>query len=464
MAFGKKKVKNPSEKLGFFKLLAWKSSDVASAACFVIVNGYLSLFCTNYLGMSAAAVGTILLVSNIIDGITDLIAGYVIDNSKVTKWGKARPYELGILGVWICTMLMFYTPEGWSTGLKNAWVFFMYTFTFGVFNTMRGAANQPYTVRAFGGNRTVLGKLGSYGGFVTMAGSMVISMSFPVLMAKMATSAAGWRTLITIYGVPMLLLGLPRFLFVKEDPSIDAGLQHDKVTLKEIFTMLKSNKYVWFYAGVMMLYNIITSLGVTAYYFQYVVGNTAIQGVLSAFSIMILPLMFFMPSLLKKFSAPQIIAATAVVAVVGYGLNFFAGNNIPLLMVGALLTALTNLPIAYLGGLIMYDICNYNEHLGLARMDATATVAANNFASQIGQGVGGALTGYLMAAAGFISSSTGEVVAQPDSAVLMIRCLYSIIPLMLMAVLVFFAFKLSKLNTEMPEIEKELEQRRHGEN
>lgn len=464
MAFGKKKVKDPSQKLGFFRLLAWKSSDVASAACFVIVNGYLSLFCTNYLGMSAATVGTILLVSNIIDGITDLIAGYVLDNSKVTKWGKARPYELGILGVWICTILMFYTPEGWSTGLKNAWVFFMYTFTFGVFNTMRGAANQPYMVRAFGGNRTLLGKLGSYGGFVTMVGSMIVSMSFPVLMAKMATSAAGWRTLITIYGVPMLLLGLPRFLFVKEDPSIDAGLQHDKVTLKEIFTMLKSNKYVWFYAGVMMLYNIITSLGVTAYYFQYVVGNTAIQGVLSAFSIMILPLMFFMPSLLKKFSAPQIIAVTAVVAICGYGLNFFAGSNITLLMIGALLVALTNLPIAYLGGLIMYDICNYNEHLGLARMDATATVAANNFAAQIGQGVGGALTGYLMSAAGFISSTAGEAVSQPDSAVFMIRCLYSLIPLVMMALLTFFAFKLSKLNKEMPEIEKELEAHRHGEN
>lgn len=459
MAFGKRKVKDPNQKLGFFKLLAWKSSDVASAACFVIVNGYLSMFCTNYLGMDPAAVGTILLLSNIVDAITDLIACYVVDNSKVTKWGKARPYELGIIGVWICTLLMFYTPDGWGTGLKNVWVFSMYTFTFGVFNTFRNAAAQPYTIRAFGGSRTLLGKLGSYGGFITMAGSMVVSISFPMLMAQIGTSAAGWRQLITIYGVPMLLLSLPRFLFVKEDPSIDAGLQHDKVSLKVIFEMIKSNKYAWFYAAVMMIFNACTSLGVTAYYFQYVVGNTGIQGVFGIFGILLLPLMFFMPPLLKKFSAPQIIAGTGVMAVCGYCLNFFAGSSIPMLLAAGIMTSLTTLPLSYLSGLILFDLSNYNEHLNLPRMDATTAVVSNNFASQIGQGVGGALTGFLLSAAGFVSSTDGTAV-QPESAIFMLRCLYSLIPMAMMVVLAFFAVKLSKMNKEMPKIEAELAERR----
>lgn len=48
---------------------------------------------------------------------------------------------------------------------------------------------------------------------------------------------------------------------------------------------------------------------------------------------MILPLMRFMPPLLKKFSAPQLIAATAVLAAGGYLLNFFAGDNMGLLCV-----------------------------------------------------------------------------------------------------------------------------------
>lgn len=460
MAFGKKTEKVKGPKLGFGRLLAWKSSDVASAACFVIVNTYLSIYCTNYIGIEAAALGTILLLSNVIDAITDLIACYVIDNSKVTKWGKARPYELGILGVWICTILMFHTGEGWGTGLKYVWVFCMYTFTFGVFNTFRSAAMQPYMVRAFGGDRTLIGKLGSYGGLVTMLGSMVVTMTFPVLMGKIATSAAGWRTLILLYGIPMLLLGLPRFFFIKEDPKIDAGLQHDKVSIKQIFQMITKNKFVWFYAGVMMAFNAVSSIGVVSYYFTYVVGNTDIMGIFSVLSFQILPLMLFMPMLLKKFSAPQIIAATSALAIAGYVVNFFAGSSIILLIVGGLMTAIATLPLSYLSGLIIMDLSTYNEYLDLPRMDASTTIVSNNFASQIGQGIGGALLGFLLQASGFISSTGEEIVQQPDSAIFMIRCLYSIVPLILMAMLVVFAILLSKLNKQMPEIEATLAERK----
>lgn len=454
MALSKPKVKDPANRLGVGRLLAWKASDVASAAAFVVVNSYLSLFCTNYLGMDPAVVGMILLVSNIIDGITDLIACYVVDNSKVTKWGKARPYELGIIGVWVCTILMFYTPEGWSQTLKVIWIFFMYTFAFGVFNTFRVASQQPYMIRAFSENRALVGKLASYGGPITMIGSMIVSMSFPVLMGRIATSAAGWRSLILLYGLPMLLLCLPRFLFVKEDPAIDAGIQHDKVSLKTIWQMIVKNRYVWFNAGTIFAFNVITSLSVLSYYFAYVVGNTDLMGVFSALSFMIIPLMFFMPLLLKKFSAPQIIAGGAVAAIAGYVINFFAGANFSLLMLGGVLVSLASLPISYLSGLIIMDISTYNEHLNLPRMDATTAIVSNNFASQIGQGVGGALLGVLLSASGFISTTEG-IVAQPDSAVTMIRLLYSIIPMVLMIGLVVCAFALSSLNKKLDVIEKD---------
>ena len=48
------------------------------------------------------------------------------------------------------------------------------------------------------------------------------------------------------------------------------------------------------------------------------------------------------------------------------------------------------------------------------------------------------------------------MVAQPDSAITMIRLLYSLIPLVLMALLAATAFVLSKLNKHMPQIEAEL--------
>ena len=460
MAFGKQKAaKEKGPRLPVGKFFAWKSPDVSIAANFVIVNGFLTMFCTDFLGMSPAKVGMILLISNIIDAITDVVICYLVDNTH-TRWGKARPYEIGAVGVWICTLAMFYTPGGWSEGLKTVWIFFMYTFAYGVFNTARGGAQTPYMIRAFDNNRTLIGKVSSYGGLVTTIGSMIVSVSFPVLMAKMATSAAGWRTLMTIYGVPLLILALPRLLFVKENPEVDAGHQTDKVHLKDIFRMIIKNKYAWSYAGVMLLYNVVTSLGVTSFYFKYVVGNTAVQGVMGIFSIILLPLMLFMPQLLKRWSAPQIYMGGSALAIVGYLVNFIAKDNLPLLMVGAVMTALAMFPLAYLGNLIIMDLCTYNEYNGMARMDSSTTVLSNNLSGQIGQGIGGALTGAVLSISGYIAAEGDAIVAQPDSAILAIRLLYAIVPMVLMIGIAVCSHFLSKLNKEMPEIEKTLADRK----
>ena len=148
-----KNKQSKADRLPIGKFLAWKSSDITSAGVFLIVTTYMTLFCTDHLGMKPLVVGNIILISNIIDFITDLIAAYVIDNTK-TKWGKARPYELGAIGMTLCTTLIFITPSGWSETLKIVWVFTMYTFLFGVFNTFRTSANVPHLIRAFDNNRT----------------------------------------------------------------------------------------------------------------------------------------------------------------------------------------------------------------------------------------------------------------------------------------------------------------------
>ena len=62
-----------ADRLPLGKFLAWKSSDITSAGVFLIVTTYMSIFCTDYLGMTPLAVGNIILISNIIDFFTDLI-------------------------------------------------------------------------------------------------------------------------------------------------------------------------------------------------------------------------------------------------------------------------------------------------------------------------------------------------------------------------------------------------------
>ena len=450
------KIKTPkADRLPLGKFLAWKSSDITSAGVFLIVTTYMSLFCTDYLGMTPLAVGNIILVSNIIDFFTDLIAAYVIDNTK-TKWGKARPYELGAIGMTICTTLIFITPNGWTETMKIVWVFCMYTFLFGVFNTARTSANMPYLIRAFDNNRTLIGKVSSYGGFVTTMGSMVVSLTFPKMMEKLANSDGGWTTLILIYMIPLTVLGLLRFIFVKENPDVDARQVRNKVNFKDIWMMIRKNGYAWLYLLIMFFFQTIQSIGALSYYFKYIVGDVGAAGLLSIMSFVLLPTMFLFPVLMKKLSASQIIALGAVFSCLGYIVNYFAGASMTMLMIGGIITAFAMLPVSYLGNMVQMDLCTYNQYLGLPRMDASIGALFNGFGTQLGQGFGGWLLGFALTAAGYVAAEGDAVVAQPESAITMIRMLYSLIPLALMAMLAVVAFMLSKLNKKMPEIEAKI--------
>lgn len=444
-----------ADRLPLGKFLAWKSSDITSAGVFLIVTTYMSLFCTDHLGMSPLVVGNIILISNVIDFFTDLIAAYVIDNTQ-SKWGKARPYELGAIGMTLCTTLIFITPSGWNETLKIVWVFCMYTFLFGVFNTFRTSANVPYLIRAFDNNRTLIGKVSSYGGIVTTMGSMVVSLTFPKMMAKLATSDGGWATLILIYMIPLTVLGLLRFIFVKENPSIDAQQVKNKVDFKDIWAMIRKNGYAWLYLLIMFFFQTIQSIAALSYYFKYIVGDVGASGLLSIMSFVLLPTMFLFPVLMKKLSASQIIALGAVFSCMGYIVNFFAGASMTMLIIGGIITAFAMLPVSYLGNMVQMDLCTYNQYLGLPRMDASIGALFNGFGTQLGQGFGGWLLGFALTAAGYIASEGDTIVAQPDSAITMIRLLYSLIPMVLMVLLAVTAFILSRLNKKMPEIEAKI--------
>lgn len=84
-----KERKNNPDKIGFVKFWGWQTRGVAASVNFIML-GYISLFCTDALGMSAALIGTLLMASKVVDAITDLLAGYIVDKTN-TRWGKADP-------------------------------------------------------------------------------------------------------------------------------------------------------------------------------------------------------------------------------------------------------------------------------------------------------------------------------------------------------------------------------------
>ncbi|MGN1024725.1 MAG: MFS transporter, partial [Lachnospiraceae bacterium] len=341
----KKKEKDPN-RLGFGTLLKFKSSDVAQSGIQTIVVGFLTVYCTDTMGMNPAMVGVLLMVSKIVDAVTDVFAGWLVDNTH-TRFGKGRPYDLCIVGTTLCSVLLFSGNPAWSGALKNIWIFLMYTLVFSVFTTLRGAASTPYTIRIFHNNETLIRKVASYGGIITMLGAIIVNMLFPIVMTRYATSAAGWRKTILIFAIPLTFLGVIRFFTLKEDPAVDAGNEYKKVSPKEIFLMFRKNPYVWLYALMMLAYNVTTATGISTYYYKYIIGNTALMSVTSALTIIILPIMLTFPVIMKKLgSMSRMVFWFSIIGMGGYLLLFFAKASLPLLIIGTTVGGLASMPLA----------------------------------------------------------------------------------------------------------------------
>lgn len=107
-----KKQKQKRVKVGAKRMICWNSSAISSG-CMMMIMGYLSIYCTDTMGIPAVLVGTLLAASKFFDGFTDLIAGYIVDNTN-TKLGRGRPYELALLAGWICTVLLYSCPPSLS--------------------------------------------------------------------------------------------------------------------------------------------------------------------------------------------------------------------------------------------------------------------------------------------------------------------------------------------------------------
>lgn len=437
--------KENSDKIGVAKFWGWQSRAV-SLGCVTIVYGYLMIYCTNTLGLSSALVGTLLLVSKVFDGITDLFAGYLIDNTH-TRWGKARPYEFAIIGVWFCTWLLFSCPTSLSYGVKAVWVFVIYLFVNSILATLLNTNQTAYVVRAFPTMNQIV-KVNSYGGIVVTLGCAVVSMLFPQLMASMATSGAGWSKLMAIFAIPLALIGILRFLIVKETVNVETN-SDAKLKFSDMVQVLKKNKYIYFSAGLALLYNAVLGLNASTYYFTYIVGDIGKYTMLAMLSMPLLIVMFIFPVLMKKIPISKIIMFGAVLGVIGYGMNFFAGTNMTLLMIAAAISSLAGLPIAYLSGMIILDCAEYNTLIDLPRADSTLS-ALSSFGSKVGNGIGIALLGIILDLGGFISSNN-TVVVQTDQALFTIRTLYSLIPAIIYVVifLVMFCYKLDKVLPEL---------------
>ena len=127
----------------------------ASSILSSLMIGEITYFGTNSLGLAAAAISAGLAAKTVVDAVTDLSMGALIDGTK-SKWGKARPYSLAGILVWLCVIAIFAVPTGWFSGMeqqtKNTaviiYITIFATLASAIFETMRGVAYEAHMKRS----------------------------------------------------------------------------------------------------------------------------------------------------------------------------------------------------------------------------------------------------------------------------------------------------------------------------
>lgn len=191
-----------------------------SDAATVLILGYLSLFCTDVIHINPLIVGTILAISKVIDAVTDVIAGYVVDRTD-TKWGKGRPYTFCQFGVWICIILLFSCPQGLPDAGKIAWVCVMYILAKAVFSTLLDASERVYQLRAFN-EQQIIRFTACSGIAMSVCGFAALSiLALPVLFILPALMRRFTIRQILVAGnLIAMVAGVVGFLFYKNIPIL----------------------------------------------------------------------------------------------------------------------------------------------------------------------------------------------------------------------------------------------------
>ena len=422
---GRNKVKNADNKVGLWKLIRWETSAV-SVSINVLAITYVTYYCTDALFLEPVIVAAIFAVSKAVDSVTDVLVGYVIDRTN-TRWGKGRPYEIFMALMWLSTWLMFTVPEGMSDLAKYVWLFCMYTFTSAICSTCVNGNNVVYMVRAFK-TREQQTKVVAYGNFFTMTAGFAFNIIFPTAMTNIAVNAAGWSRLMGMIALPCGVIGLVRMLTIKEqyNNEQDTDPNREKLKVKDCFYLFANNHDAILLAGMFALVNLATGLGVSTYYFKYVIGNTALLSIASAATVLGLPIAFLLPVMRRKLGMRRMSQVGFVVQVTGYVMYGLAGSNLIAVLIATVLTSIGTIPFTMMLNMYIIDCADYNEMIGRPRMEGTMG-SIFGLARKLGASAGTLLSGVLLSAVNY--SNTLPLGIDNNAAVMMIRALVSVVPL-----------------------------------
>lgn len=444
-------------KIGFLTGVAYGSGDMACSIVFGMISSLLVLFYTDYVGVSAALVGTVMLISRLFDGVSDFIMGWIVSKTK-SKYGQSRPWIIRMaVPFCVCSVLLFTVPRT-STVLTVMYIFITYNLVNTVCYT---AINLPYGSLSVMMTRDVheREKLGAYRMAISPFGRIIaVSCSLP-LIKLLGDNQRAWIMVMGLWSALALLLLIFCFVRCKETVEIKNRDEMSDIPLGKNVKALVVNPYFWSGAILWALEGMSYTVSGTMlpYYCKYIFGNDALYSPLYMIEQIVgIVVVMGCPFYAKYLAKNKLIIIGAVTVIVGQLLVLLNPASYQLCLLSCVTRAVGLSPLNGYVFVMIGDAVEYGEWKTHIRQESFV-FAAGSVGAKVGMGLASAGLSGMMSAAGYVSSA-GQAVTQPESAIASIRNLYIWAPVVIFA-LVIVVCALYKLDKMYPMIMKELSER-----
>jgi GPH family glycoside/pentoside/hexuronide:cation symporter len=441
---------------------------MASSMFWKLFGTYLLFFYTDVFGITAAAAGTMFLVTRIWDTVFDPVVGGLADRTS-SRWGKFRPYLLytavpfGIVGI-----LTFTTP-GFSYTGKLIYAYVTYSAMMMVYSLI----NVPYAslLGVLSSDSRQRNTLASFRMAFAFGGSLIALALIEPLVSVFSgggvNKTRGWQLAVAVIAILCILLFIGCFAGVRERVK---PIRESAGRLRDDIGDLWKNRPWWILLGsgvAALVFNSIRD-GATLYYFKYYIGDRQMLTVFGA-AVTCSTLYLVLGQAANIFG---VILASPVANRIGkkttylYAMSIATALSIIFYFFGSgqlVLIFVFQFVISVCAGIIfpllwsMYaDIADYSE-LKTGRRATALVFSSSSMSQKLGWTIGGALTGWLLAIFGFKANVVQSGEAQEG-----IRFMLSFLPAAgaLLSVLFIALYPLSEQRVE--EVAAALKAKRAG--
>ncbi len=379
-----------------------------------VLATYLNVYYTDVLKLTTVWGGAFLvifpIVSKVVDAITNVAMGYIIDRTHTSE-GKARPWLLLSAPLLAISGILLFTVPNASQMVQVIWVMvsynLFYSFAYTIFN-MSHNLMVPLSTR----NTTQRGSLSVFNQIATiMMSGILVALVFPmVIMPMIGVDKGKWIALMSVLSILALPLTLLEYYFTKERVT----LENQEISETEAVSFSSQIKAVFTdkYTLIIYAYFLISTIAVSiknislVYFCNYVLGTyndgltqtlvSALGGIPMGIGI------FAVWPLAKRFGKRNLTVAGLILMSIGSAICWMFPTNMVMVLIGQFIKNTGGLPGAYVFMALLADVLDHLEWKNGFRCDGLAMSIYSIIAVAI-VGISTGIFNGLLASTGYVA-------------------------------------------------------------